>query len=199
MSPRRSAAAAESTKQAVIEETVNRASLAGLEAVSIGGLADALGMSKAGVIGPFGSKEALQLAALDRAIAIFRAEVWEPAAEAAPGIGRLEAITEAWLAYLTQDVLPGGCFLSQSATEFDGRPGPVRDAVEETLSLWQSVLAAEARTAIAAGDLPAEDPEQVAFELSAIALGVNQAHQLRRDKEAATRGRRAMRRALCLD
>ena len=65
MSPRRSALAAQATRVAVIEETVNRASVYGLNAVSIGGLAEGLGMSKAGVVGPFGSKEALQLAALD--------------------------------------------------------------------------------------------------------------------------------------
>lgn len=182
----------------MIEETVNRASTHGLEGVSIGGLAGSLGMSKAGVIGPFGTKEALQLAALDRAIEIFRNEVWEPAAQAPPGLARLVAITDAWLIYLTRDILPGGCFLAQSATEFDGRPGPVRDAVRHTLSLWQSVLEQEVKTAVAAGEMPEVETEQVAFELGAIALGVNQAKQLRGDRRAAQRGRLAMNRALHL-
>jgi len=199
MSPRRSALAALATRVAVIEETVNRASVYGLNAVSIGGLAEGLGMSKAGVVGPFGSKEALQLAALDRAIQIFRHEIWDPAAGAEPGLARLESISDLWLGYLGRGVLPGGCFLTQSACEFDGRPGPVKDAVVQALSRWHSVLEAEVTTAVAAGDLPDLDPGQVAFELNAIAQGVNQALQLRGDEQAVLRGRRAMRRTLHLD
>lgn len=196
VSPRRSALAAQATRSAVINETVNRASTDGLEGVSIGGLAQSLGMSKAGVIGPFGSKKTLQLAALERAIEIFRAEVWEPAAAAPPGLARLTAITDAWLNYLSRDVFPGGCFLTQSAAEFDGRPGPVKEAVVQALSLWEAVLASEAKVAVKAGQLPAIDPRQVAFELGAIAQGVNQALQLRGDERAVERGRLAMRRSL---
>ena len=199
MSPRRSAVAAQATRVAVIEETVNRASVEGLNAVSIGGLAESLGMSKAGVVGPFGSKEALQLAALARAFEIFRHEVWDPAAGAAPGLARLGSISVNWLGYLSRGVLPGGCFLTQSACEFDGRPGPVKEAIVQAASLWQSVLEAEVKTAVAAGELGDVDPGQVAFELNAIAQGVNQALQLRGDEQAVLRGRRAMRRALHLD
>jgi len=199
MSPRRSVLAARATRSAVVEETVNRASLAGLEGVSIGDLAESLGMSKAGVIGPFGSKEVLQLAALERAIEIFRGEVWDRAAGVEPGLERLRAIIDAWLDYLDRDVFPGGCFLTQSACEFDGRPGPVKEAVERGLFLWQSVLEAEAKVAVAAGELPPVDPGQVAFEIGAIAQGVNQARQLRGDERAVERGRRAMLRALYLD
>jgi len=183
----------------VIDETVNRASLSGLGAVTIGDLAGWLGMSKAGVIGPFGNKEALQLAALDRAVEIFRAEVWDRAAGAEPGLARLEAIAEAWLDYLDRDVFPGGCFLTQAAAEFDGRPGPVREAIRQALSLWEKAIQGEVAAAVNAGQLPCTvDPQQVAFELSAIAQGVNQARQLRGDSGAADRGRRAMRRALLL-
>lgn len=183
----------------MIDQAVDQASVEGLEGVTIGRLADNLGMSKAGVIGPFGSKEGLQLAALERAIDVFRREIWEPARTVEPGLARLEAITEAWLDYLRRDVFPGGCFLTQAACEFDGRPGRVREAVDQALSLWHSTLAHEAAQAVQAGDLPDIDPEQVAFELGAIAQGVNQARQLRRDPQALQQGRRAMRRALYLD
>ena len=153
-------------------------------------------MSKAGVIGPFGSKESLQLAALERAIEIFRREIWEPAATAEPGLARLEAIADAWLSYLERDVLPGGCFLTQAASEFDGRPGPVRDAIDRAYAQWDAVLVRDVVAAVRAGSLPDVDPEQVAFELGAIAQGVNQARQLRGDPQAVQRGRRAMRRVL---
>ncbi len=199
MSPRRSAAEAAETRATIVDETVARASVEGLEGVTIGGLAEELRMSKAGVIGHFGTKQSLQLAAVNEAVGMFRRAVWEPAAGAEPGLERLEAIADAWLSYLDGEVFPGGCFLTAAAAEFDGRPGPVREAIDEALSLWSSVLEREATTAMERGQMPADaDPAQIAFELNCIVQGVNQARQLRSDPMAIERGRRAMRRALYL-
>ncbi|HTU15105.1 MAG TPA: TetR/AcrR family transcriptional regulator [Solirubrobacterales bacterium] len=200
MSPRASASAAAETRSGIIDAAVRQASLEGLESVTIGRLAGSLEMSKAGVIGPFGTKERIQLAALESAIEIFRRKVWSPASEAEPGLSRLEAITEAWLDYLTGEVFPGGCFLTGAAAEFDGRPGEVRDAVDRTLRLWEGVLEHEAEVAVEKGELPAEtDPGQIAFEIHAIAQGVNQARQLRDDPRARERGATAFRRILNAD
>jgi AcrR family transcriptional regulator len=191
--PRRSAAHARNTRDAIVGRAVDVASVEGLEGITIGRLASDLRMSKAGVIGHFGSKETLQLAALDGAIEVFRREVWERAAEARPGRGRLEAICDAWVDYLTRGTFPGGCFLTAASTEFDGREGPVRDAVTETLGLWNRVLEREAATAIADGDLPRDaDPADVAFAILGAALALNQAVQLHRDAEAPHRARRLM-------
>jgi len=200
MSPRSSASAAAATRAGIVDATVAHAALEGLESVTIGRLAERLDMSKAGVIGPFGTKEQLQLAALESAIAIFRRAVWEPAADAEQGLARLEAIAEAWLSYLAHDVFPGGCFLTQAAAEFDGRTGPVRAAIEQTSRLWEKVLRREAEIAVQRGEIPqGTDPSQIAFELGAIAQGVNQARQLRGEPDAAERGRLAMRRVVRLD
>ena len=197
MSPRASAENARRTKAAIVDEVVARASVEGLEGITIGTLAEGLGMSKAGVIGPFGSKEDLQLAALDGAIAIYRREIWDRAADREPGLPRLQAIAEEWISYLERDVFPGGCFLTAASCEFDGRPGRVKDAVDGALKLWASVLEAEVLTAIAAGSMPAgTDPSQISFEMNAIAMAVNQARQLRADDAAGDRGRRAMARIL---
>ena len=156
-------------------------------------------MSKAGILGPFGTKESLQLAAVDEAVRIYRRELWDRAVKKPPGLPRLEAIVEHWNAYLEGDVFPGGCFLAAASTEFDGRYGRVREAVENAMALWNGVLESEVAAAVDQGDLPPEtDPEQVAFEIGAIAIGTNQAHQLRGDPQAGARGRRAMRRVLGL-
>ena len=79
---------------------VQLASVVGLEGLTIGRLADRLGMSKSGLVGRFGSKEQLQLATLDQAADIFRRTVYEPASAAPPGLARLNAICDAWVAYL---------------------------------------------------------------------------------------------------
>lgn len=197
MSPRNTAEGAAETRAAIVEEAVNRGSVEGLEGITIGKLAGSLRMSKAGVVGQFGSKEGIQLAGVQRAIEIYRAEIWAPASARPEGLERLRAIARAWISYLERDVFPGGCFMAAAAAEFDGRPGPVHDAVENALRLWTAVLVREARIARESGQLPAgSDPAQIAFEMNATAMAVNEARQLHRDPRAGARGRTAMDRIL---
>ncbi|SEH01634.1 DNA-binding transcriptional regulator, AcrR family [Nonomuraea solani] len=194
MSPRRSAAEALGTRAAILDRSVGIASLEGLEGLTIGRLATELGMSKSGVLGHFGSKEALQLAVLDRAGQIFRTEVWEPALPAAPGLARLRVLCEAWISYLERGVFPGGCFFVAAAHEFDGRPGPVRDAVAARFDAWRARLDKEAGRAVDAGDLPeGTEPGQLVFELLGLVMALNHALQLHRDNRAATYARRGVR------
>jgi AcrR family transcriptional regulator len=188
--PRRSQADAALTHDAILDRAVHMASTDGLEGLTIGRLAIDMRMSKAGVIGHFGSKERLQLEALDRAIEQWRAVVWDPVAGEEPGLPRLRAIVRRWSEFLGDCPFPGGCFLTAASFEFDDRPGPVRDSVREALALWLRVLAADARRA----GLP--DPDQIAFELNAIAMGTNHAVRLQGDPKASTRCRKAMERVL---
>jgi AcrR family transcriptional regulator len=196
MSPRRSIAEARRTREAIQRRATDLASTIGLEGLSIGRLASEMGMSKAGIIGHFGTKEALQLAVVDVAVSDFVERVWVPAASAVSGRRRLEALCDAWLDYLAGDHLPGGCFLTAAACEFDGRPGPVHDAIATAVGGWLQVLAAEAATAVGDGELDDVVPEQVAFELNAIAQAANQAKQLLGDPTAFDRAREAVRRVL---
>jgi AcrR family transcriptional regulator len=197
MSPRRSAAAALETREEIVARAVAVASTDGLEGLTIGRLAGDLSMSKAGVIGHFGTKERLQLAALEAAIAIFTREVWLPVADRPPGLERLLAICDAWIAHLQSGVFPGGCFLTAASMEFDGRTGPVRDRVMTGFEQWRAVVERDVRLAVDVGQLPpATDPAQVWFECNALAIGLNQTLQLFGDAEAPARARRAMRRAI---
>jgi AcrR family transcriptional regulator len=188
--PRSSQAQAARTHAAILDRAVALASTDGLEGLTIGRLATDMRMSKAGVIGHFGSKQALQLEALERAIALWRSVVWDAVADEAPGLPRLLAIAKRWSEYLGDCPFPGGCFLTSASFEFDDRPGPVRDAVRDALALWLRVLAADARRA------GFDDPDQIAFELNAIAMGTNHAVRLQGDPSASTRCRAAMERVL---
>ena len=193
--PRRSNAEAAQTRTAIIDRAVATASLEGLEGLTVGKLADDLRMSKAGVIGHFGNKVELQRAALHKAFAIFTEEVWGPAAGKPRGMPRLLAIVDAWIEHLVNSPFPGGCFMCTVSTEWDARSGDLHDEVRDGWERWLGRLALEARRAVEAGDLDA-DPDQVAFELQAIAMGLNQSIQLLEDRRAAARARTAMRRAL---
>ena len=195
--PRRSVAEAEKTRRRILRRAADQAGRLGLEGVTIGVLADDLHMSKAGVLGHFRSKARLQLAVIDEVVAEFVAHVWTPSAGHAPGLSRLEALCEAWFAYFESDDLPDGCFLTAASCEFDGRPGPIRDAVAQAIGAWLDVLTAEVTVAQSDGDLPDDQPpDQVAFEINAVVQGANQGRQLLDDPHAFDRARSALRRIL---
>ena len=195
--PRRSEAAVAETRAQVTSAAVDRASVDGLEGLTIGGLAGEVEMRKSSVFSLFGSKEELQLAALEAAVEQFREEVWGPAADRSPGLERLLVLCESWLSYHEREVMPGGCFLTTATIEYDARPGPLHDAVAATMRQWLATLQREATVAIEAGELPAyTDPADLAFELNALAAAASYGFQLSRDRNVFDRARRSMRRAL---
>jgi len=197
--PRRSLTDVADSRASTVEAAVNLASVEGLEGITIGRLADALEMSKSGLIGRFGDKESMQRAVLAAAIDRFTRAVWEPASGAAPGLPRLEAIVDAWIAHLRSGVFPGGCFVTTASVEYDARPGPLRDDVAAAVTRWLGVLESEARKAREAGDLPRDrDPADVAFELHSLASGGSVAGRLLADDAALDRVHAAMRRVLGL-
>jgi AcrR family transcriptional regulator len=195
--PRRTAAAVERTRTEVTGLAVGHASVEGLEALTIGRLADQAGLSKSGLFGLFGSKEGLQRATLDAAVEHFVAEVWAPVADEEPGRPRLLALIDCWLGYHARDALPGGCFLTTAMVEFDARPGALRDDIARHMARWLGVLEREARVAADAGELPAgSDPADVAFQLNALASAASTGRHLTGGDEPLERARRLMRAAV---
>jgi AcrR family transcriptional regulator len=191
--PRRSASAVADTRSEVLGVAVRRASIDGLEGLTIGRLADEVAMSKSGLHGLFGSKEELQVATFEQAVEHFTREVWLPVGRREPGLPRLLALIDRWLAYHRRRMLPGGCFVTTATIEFDARPGPLRDAVARTRARMHRLLADDVRAAVEAGDLPEDtDPADVAFALYALASAASQAIQLE-EPDASARARRLMR------
>ena len=198
--PRRSQAAVAETRAVVTQAAVERASIEGLEGLTIGALGDETEMRKSSVFSLYGSKRKLQLAALEAAVEQFTDEVWAPAARETPGLPRLLALCDSWLEYHRREVMPGGCLLTTATIEYDARPGPLRDAIAATMGRWLGVLEREAAVAVEAGDLPADtDPEDVAFQLNSLAAAASYGFQLWRDPEVFARARRSMRRVLGAD
>ena len=75
----------ERSRAAILGEAARLATVEGIGGLSLGRLADAVGMSKSGLFAHFGSKEELQLATIETANSIFDEQVLEPAATAKPG------------------------------------------------------------------------------------------------------------------
>lgn len=168
------------------------ASVEGLEGLSIGRLARHLGMSKSGVIGHFESKEDLQLETIRSAISVFDAAVADAPGEE-PGLARLEGRLARWIEHVASGRFPGGCFFWAASAEFDGRPGPVRDAIARATAHWLDGLGAEIRLAQRLGEIGLdEEPEQLAFELHALVQEANWARQLLDREDAFDRARRGI-------
>ncbi|MFI6095374.1 TetR/AcrR family transcriptional regulator [Lentzea sp. NPDC051213] len=197
MSPRRSVAETRETRQRILDRSLEIASAEGLEGLTIGRLALEMGMSKAGVLGHFGTKESLQLAVVDQAAEVFEREVPRRVRQAPSGLPHLRAVCEAWVSYLERNVLPGGCFFTAATAEFDGRSGPVRDALAGMNALWRRDLRVHIRRAVNDGDLARDvDVDQLIYEVVGIMLALNHFLQLERDSAAPDRARRALDRLL---
>lgn len=181
------------TREGILVEAVDLASLEGLESLTIGRLADRTSVSKSGLFAHFKSKEGLQLATVDAAAEIFTREVIFPARDLPAGIERLRAALDAWVDYLRRDVFPGGCFFQAASLEFDSRGGPVRDRVAGAMRSWLEWLEKLAED-VSWPD--GTDVGQVAFELNAIGLAANWQRQLLADDTALDRAEAAFARVL---
>jgi AcrR family transcriptional regulator len=179
-----SATKGERTRAAILDRAVDLASVEGLEGLTIGRLASDLEMSKSGLFRHFGSKQDLQLATVGAARDRFVAMVLQPASAAPDGGPRLRAMAEHYLDYLYS--FPGGCFWGATASEFDDRPGPVRDAIAASLDAWMAELV---RQATAAG-IP--DPDRYAFELYAVITAANARWRLSGDRRTFDLARAAL-------
>jgi AcrR family transcriptional regulator len=194
---RKQRADGERTRDAIVRAAVSLATVDGLEGLSIGNLATALGMSKSGIYAHFGSKQDLQLATVDEAERIFRAEVIDPALAAAPGLAQLIALCDAYFDHLRRQTFPGGCFFAGAILEMGTRPGPVKEQIAAFQSDFTSQIRQFVVRALAQHELPAdEDPDALTFELNGITLAANSNFVLRQDPAALEMAKQIVRRRL---
>jgi AcrR family transcriptional regulator len=197
MAGRASAQAALKTRSSVLEAAAALASVEGLDSVTIGRLADVVGMSKSGVIGQFRNKETLQLEMVGLVFDDFRVRVWDSVKRFPAGLPRLLAACEAWVEYAADPGYPGGCLLTQVTYDYDGRPGSVHERLVEGRQLWRDALRADLVRALDSGDLPADtDVDAAIFGLESLAAFVTPARLLHGDGLAADRALKGMRRIL---
>jgi AcrR family transcriptional regulator len=187
----------ERTRQGILDAAAKLATEEGLEPLSIGRLAEETGMSKSGLFAHFGSKEELQLATVDHAASLFIGEVIEPARAAPRGLARVWALCDHMLDYAERQVFPGGCFFAATSFEFNNRPGPVRDRIQEMIGSWLSYLEHAVDQAQEAGELNSEvSAREIAFQLDAFAQAANAQYQLFRNENVFAEARRAVRERL---
>jgi len=178
-----------------VEQAYQVAGRVGLEGLTIGELAEQLGVSKSGLFAHFGSKENLQLAVLAWAADDFSRAVFVPAVAEPRGLSRLEAVFERWLDWISLRERRGCVFLS-SAIEWDDREGPVRTALVAWFDALYKALEKTWALAVAEGHLEPGDAEQRASEMHGIALEFHLDARLLRRAGARQRARTAFDRLL---
>jgi AcrR family transcriptional regulator len=171
------------TRRTVARAAAEIATIEGLDSISVGRLATVTGTSKSGILTVFGTREAIQVAAVAGAREIYRETVILPAWGAESGRPRLRALVDSWVAYLLAGVFPGGCFLAAASTEYGHRTGPVAEAVQRLEREWLGLLEKEFT---AAGS---QDPATDAFRLDAFLVAGNRRRELFWDDAELDRAR----------
>ncbi|MFT4268693.1 MAG: TetR/AcrR family transcriptional regulator [Xenophilus sp.] len=161
------------TKAVIVDAALALAAQIGLEGLSIGAVAEITKMSKSGVFAHFGSREELQISVVREYHARFEQEVFYPALKAPRGLPRLTAMFANWMKRTSTEI-DSGCIYISGASEFDDRPGPVRDALVESVSIWQAAVLRAVEQAKEEGHLLAKaDARQAAFEIHGLILALH--------------------------
>lgn len=183
----------ERTHAAILDAAMRLASIEGVSSLTIGRLANEVGISKSGVFAHFRSRERLQRETIRAADAVFRREVLAPGLEAPEGLARLTSLCEAYLSYVERGVFPGGCFFAHLLAEFDAPAGTVHDRVVEIQQGWLGLLERQIHVAQQHGEIDVEaDAAQLAFDLYGPMELANFLSVLYRDPRVVERGRAAV-------
>lgn len=121
----------ERTRTRILDVAAALASESGVSSVTLGPLAERLGMSKSGLFAHFKSKEALQVEVLARTSERFVEAVIAPIREEQDRAKRLPLFFANWLEWIEHPSLGsgrGGCPILAAYFEFDDVPGAVREA-----------------------------------------------------------------------
>lgn len=185
---------AQTTRERILRHGLDLLSQAGLSGVTLGVLAERVGMSKSGLFAHFRSKDDVQIGLLDYMKDFADGHVVAPAMKAPPGLPRLEALVSHWCGWAERAGLPGGCPVAAGLFELDDVESPVRDKILAMESEWRRLLEQLVRDAIAEGHLRRGlDIEQFIWELNGIYLSHHASHRFFRQAEADTRARTAFR------
>lgn len=191
---RRTRSDGDRTRERILSAAAALATTEGLDRLSIGGLAEHIGISKSGLYAHFRSKEALQLATVDTAWAIFEREVVEPALRSAPGRATVIALMDRFLDHLERRVFPGGCFFAATTVEMHLRTGPVTARLAEFDRYWLGLLHEHLAIGQASGEIdPTADADQLVFEIESHVLQAHVRFPPRGDRAILERAARAVR------
>jgi len=126
----------------------------------------------------------------------FEQEVFYPSMSEARGLPRLRALYMRWVKHLTMEIA-SGCIYISGATEYDDRPGAVRDELTGMVKAWQAALRRCAAQAVDMGHLRADtDLDQLVFEMYGLILALHHDARLIKRGDSAKRARQGFERLI---
>jgi len=183
---------APSTRERILHQGLALMSRSGLEGVTLGLLADQVGMSKSGLFAHFRSKEQVQIRLLEHTAEVGAAHIIAPSMKEPAGLPRLKALVKNWFGWAPRAGLPGGCPVAAGLFEFDDVAGPVRDKILEMEAQWRGLLARTVTEARSLGHLRTDlDVAQFVWELCGIYLSHHAAQRFLRSPDADRRAKTA--------
>jgi AcrR family transcriptional regulator len=181
-----------STRTRILDRGLALISQSGLEGVTLGVLADQVGMSKSGLFAHFRSKEEMQIGLLAHTAELAKVRVIVPAMNQPEGLPRLKALVKNWFGWAPRAGLPGGCPVAAGMFELDDAEGPVRDKVVALEAEWRALLTKTVTQARALGHLRADlDIVQFVWELCGIYLSHHTSQRFLRSPDADRRAQTA--------
>jgi AcrR family transcriptional regulator len=185
------------SRRTILDAAARLATTHGLEGLSIGELAQHIGMSKSGLYAHFKSKEELELATIDAAAEIFEDDVMRKVPTGLRGIRRITALSEAFFAHLRSRIYPGGCFFATVAAQLAPRPGRTRDRISKMQGEWVAQFITALKQAVDDGEIvPSADHEQLVFEITAMMFRANFSWIVSTDERVLDQARAGIRNVL---
>ena len=180
------------TRDRILDAGLDLLSASGFAGVTIGVLANHVGMSKSGLFAHFKSKEDIDIAVLQRMVDVAHKHVVIPAMRAQEGLSRLTALVENWFGWSTKAGLVGGCPAAAGMFELDDVEGPVREKLLELEKQWNETLKQFIAESIATGDLRKDlDIDQFIWELMGFYLSHHASRRFMRNRDANMRAKKA--------
>ena len=173
----------EATRSRIVGEAARQAAVRGLSGVSLGDLAEVVGLSKSGLFKHFDSKEDMHHAVVEAVLDRFRAEIWIPAEALPPGRARVEEVFRRWLHWGENAWAESGCPVMAISVELDDQPGALRDYLQTRLKRFRQNVVDEFRLL---RDPPLSEAEAQAayFQMKSFILGHSDSRRMMGDLDA---------------
>ena len=154
---------AQQTKARIIHQAAELFNLKGYAGSSIADIMQATGLKKGGIYNHFQSKDELALAAFDHAASLLSQRIWSVVKTKRNAIERLDALVSAYLTYIDNPPIIGGCPILNTAIETDDTDSLLRDRALAAVNSWRSLIVRIIEKGIKKGEVKATvEPDTVA-------------------------------------
>jgi TetR/AcrR family transcriptional regulator, transcriptional repressor for nem operon len=131
---------AQETKENIIKQAAEVFNVKGYAGSSIADIMSATGLKKGGIYNHFQSKDEIAVAAFDYAYSCSSKRIWQSVCQKKNAIERLQALVSAYLDYIDDPPIPGGCPIINTAIESDDTHPILRDRVQQVVNEWRNLI-----------------------------------------------------------